>query len=287
MKTKKVLGSILDTLDFCCRKADAKTLKFLAFAIGSQSGTTKKSIRTNILVQAHELQRLTNIRSQRGKLDITAIDMGLENFAFAKFSWRTDEDKPQLIQWTKLRLDGSFIDAQALKPSFVPKSMSLVGHKLTEVLTQTPPDIFVIERQRTRTMGSANIPDPIVKVNALEHILFAYLNAKKLYSQQTKGTKEPLDYLIESSDPRRMTDFWCKSIPIRRLLDDKFGEGSPKAQLKATSSTLTKMLKISLVKSQIMEQKLASEVQSVSRTDKNYRHSCHQIGPLRTFKVRK
>ncbi|CUS24893.1 LAQU0S21e00826g1_1 [Lachancea quebecensis] len=250
-----VIRSTLEALDWCCRKADSKTLKKLAFSVGSRVGTTKSAIRESILDQCGILSQLAAVRTRRGNLDITAVDLGLENFAYSRFSWAAGEDIPRLTKWDKIRLDGAFIDSKMQKMQFTPKHMTLLAQKLTEVLTMCSTDAFVIERQRTRTMGSANVPDPILKVNALEYSLYAFLHCKMLYSGSAKTLDRQLDYIVESSDPKKMTEYWCNSIPVEKLLDPARGAGSPKAKLKPNSSALSKMLKITLVKSMLLERK--------------------------------
>ncbi|CAR21834.1 cruciform cutting endonuclease [Lachancea thermotolerans CBS 6340] len=245
--------STLEALDWCCHKSDAKTLKKLAFSVGSRVGTTKAIITENILDQCGILNQLAAMRTQRGNLSITAVDLGLENFAYSRFSWAASDNIPRLVKWDKIRLDGAFIDLKMQKLQLAPKHMALLGQKLTEVLMLDPTDVFVIERQRTRTLGSANVPDPILKVNALEYTLFAFLRSKALYSRPAESPGQRLDYIVESSDPKKMTEYWCNSIPTNALLDSTFGAGSPKAKLKARSSALTKMLKIALTKSMLME----------------------------------
>ncbi|SCU88683.1 LAME_0E00782g1_1 [Lachancea meyersii CBS 8951] len=247
MGTKRVIRSVLDGVDYFCRKTDNKTLKKLALSIGSQAGTTKTALRSNIVAQCELLKKLSDTKKSMGKLDITAIDMGLENFAYSRLSWHADQKIPELREWNKMRISSPNADSDDIKTPFTPKMFTQVGQTLTDTLTAKSPDLFVVERQRTRTLGSAAVPDPILKVNALEHVLFMSLNAKKFYVKN-------LHYLVESSDPRRMTDFWCQAIPIRKLLESAYGLDSPKAHLKATSSTLTKMLKIALVKSMLLRQ---------------------------------
>ncbi|SCV02336.1 LANO_0F16930g1_1 [Lachancea nothofagi CBS 11611] len=247
MGKTKVIRSVIEGLDYYCRKTDSQTLKKLAFSVGSPIGTTKTSLRDNIVAQCQLLHNLTTIKREHGWISITAVDMGLENFAYCKLQWRTDQTLPTVVEWNKMQLQGPVLNSGVSKIPFTPRFMAEAGQRLTDILTKDPPHLFVIERQRTRTMGSAKVPDPILKVNALEHVLYMSLSAKKLY---VKG----FEYMVESSDPRRMTNFWCQLVPVKEVLDSKYGPDSPKARLKATSSTLTKMLKIGLVKSLLLQQ---------------------------------
>ncbi|SCU94434.1 LAFA_0F21814g1_1 [Lachancea sp. 'fantastica'] len=247
MKAKHVLNAVLDGVDYFCRKSDSKTLKQLAISIGSQVGTTKTSIRHNILNQCELLQQLADVRKSRGSLDITAIDIGLENFAYTRLSWNAGKELPELKEWNKIRLSSLDESSDIVKTPFTPKFLTGIGLNLTDILTKRAPDFFAIERQRTRTLGSAAVPDPIIKANALEHVLFMSLKSKNFY---TGG----LDYLVESSDPRRMTDYWCQLIPVDDLMKSKNGLKSMEGTSKSKSSTFTKIIKIALVRSMIEQQ---------------------------------
>ncbi|CEP62184.1 cruciform cutting endonuclease LALA0_S04e09736g [Lachancea lanzarotensis] len=247
MRTRNVLNTVLDGVDHFCRKSDNKTLKKLAVSIGSQLGTTKSSMRYNILHQCELLQQLAEVRKTRGKLEITAIDIGLENFAYSRLSWNGVGKLPELKEWNKIRLTGLEKEPETVKTLFTPKFLTEIGQNLTNILTQAAPDFFVIERQRTRTLGSAAVPDPILKANALEHVLFMGLKSKNFY---VNG----LEYLVESSDPRRMTDYWCQLIPIHSLAKPNNGLETTSTAPKLKSSTFSKILKIALVRSMLQQQ---------------------------------
>ncbi|SCU99480.1 LADA_0H20032g1_1 [Lachancea dasiensis] len=262
---QKVLKSALEGVDFYCRKSDTKTLKKLAFFTGSKVGTTKASLRTSITMQCALLQQLSDVRKKNGRLEVTAVDMGVENFAYSRLSWKISQPVPEIIDWNKIQLQNSTIGIVPTSVSFSPKYMARAAQTLTDILTKRPPDLFVIEKQRARTMGSANIPDSILRVNALEHVLYTSLLAKRYYKE--------LKYLLEASDPRRMTDFWCQLIPVRRLLAATYGTDSPKLESKANSSNLSKLLKIELVKSVIFED--SAEMFTLS-TDLQQRVSSYQ-----------
>lgn len=252
-KNKVKLKGIVSGIEHYCKKSDAKTLKKMAFSIGSKEGSSKTEIRNNILYQSTLLHDLNKIREQKGKLDIMAIDMGIENFAYSRFSWSLDDQTPVLTQWGKIRLGEKFLEPGMKASILQPNVMSELGFNLTKFLTSNSPDAFVIERQRARTMGSANVFEPILKVNILEHVLFSNLEYRLLLERENKYSKQK-EYLVKSSDPKRMTDYWCKLVPTKNLLEAKYGRGSPKMELKSTSSTLTKMLKISLVQSLLQDQ---------------------------------
>lgn len=236
----------LDALDLYCRKANARTLKRLALFIGAAQGTNKSTMRESIMFQAGFLEELRKRKQENNVVSILAIDAGIANFAFARFSWASDQKLPLLLDWNKIQLQEKFLPENRFTMTLRPRDTSDVIYNLTEYLTtELPvPDAFTIERQRARSMSSKTILEPILKVNVLEQVLFSNLENKIRFNQ---GPAK-LNYMVASSDPQRMTSYWCSLTPTRKALTQNFPEDSEESKLKITSNRLSKSIKINLVK---------------------------------------
>lgn len=234
----------LEALDLYCRKANGQTLKRLALALGAAQGTNKSTIRENILSQAAPLEELRKRKEQNNAVSILAIDAGIANFAFARFSWAKNQHLPQLLDWNKIQLKDKFLPHRKYM-SLSPSDTSEVVYGLTEYLTtELPvPDAFAIERQRARSMSSRTVLEPILRVNILEQVLYSNLKNKIKFNEGSK-----LNYMVASSDPQRMTSYWCSLTPTRKVLGKNFPDGSEEAKLKIKSNRLSKSIKINLVK---------------------------------------
>lgn len=244
-KSTGLTRNAIDALDMYCRKANARTLKKLALSLGAAIGANKTAMRTNILTQAVPLEALKRRKYKNGSISIVAIDAGISNFAFSKFKWSIGEELPTLLEWDKFQLEEKFLPPHRKKMSLHPDDTSQVIYDLAEYLTsqKTLPDMFTIERQRARSLSSKSILEPILRVNILEQILFSNLRNKPKYNSGLK-----LDYLVSSSDPQRMTSYWCSSTPIKQTLHTELLEGSKETKLKMSSNRLSKSIKIGLVK---------------------------------------
>lgn len=232
-------------LDLYCRKASAKSLKRLALSLGAGLGTNKTQIREHIVNHVTALEDLRRRRQDNRALSIVSIDAGVSNFALARFSWSFDQELPSLIDWKKIELNQKFMGPERVNMSLHPEDTSEVVYGLTQYLTsELPvPDIYTIERQRARSMSSRAVLEPILKVNILEQLLFSNLRNKVRFTPSSK-----LNYLVLSSDPQRMTSYWCDLTPTRKVLGKTFPKGSEEAQMKISSNRLSKSIKINLVK---------------------------------------
>lgn len=241
----KLPKSALAALDLYCRKASARTLKRLAFSLGAALGVNKSSLRNNILTQAHALEELSKIKLAKGKVCITSIDLGISNFAYAKFELSSTNDLPKLMDWNKFHLEEQFLQPYGEKMSLHPTDTSQVVYDLCEFLTSQAdlPDMFTIERQRARSMSSRAILEPILKVNILEQILFSNLINKTKCHVPNK-----LDYMVVSSDPQRMTSFWTSFAPIIGVTEQPNQKDSKDMNPKNSSNRLSKSIKIDTVK---------------------------------------
>ncbi|CCE90871.1 cruciform cutting endonuclease TDEL_0B07420 [Torulaspora delbrueckii] len=245
----------IKALDLYCRKTNARNLKRLSLSIGAALGTNKSILRENILSQAAALEELRYRRQKNGTVSVLSIDAGISNFAFTRFSWPLNQELPSLIDWKKIQLRDKFMSPGRKEMSLHPEDTSQVIYELTEYLTtELPlPDVFTIERQRARSMSSRTILEPILKVNILEQVLFSNLRCKARLASGSEG-----NYLVASSDPQRMTSYWCSLTPIRKPLGQNFPKGSEEAQMKMSSNRLSKSIKINLVK-RILEGALGYE----------------------------
>lgn len=226
-------------------KVNLIALRTLAISIGAIKSGTKPILMENILAQMKILDKLQKIRDTKGKLSIIAIDIGIVNFAYCKLIWKRNEDIPVLAQWKKLELKGlSKMEFEPMIEKKVynsePDSMFLLSSVLLEHILRSESDVYLLERQRTRTMGSSAIPEYILRVNILEHLLYSGL--------RLNSSNDGNAYTVLSSSPKRMVDYWCNSLYESDLLRRKLG-------LKSKSrSIITKKFRIALVKSFIHNQ---------------------------------
>lgn len=273
----------LDALDFYCRKANVRTLKRLALALGAAQGPNKTSIREKILFQAKVLEELRKRKEQHKTVSILSIDVGIANFAYARFSWSRNQELPVLEDWNKLQLNEKFLPTSHQSLGLHPVETSEVTYRLTEFLTsELPvPDVYTIERQRARSMSSRTILEPILKVNILEQVLFSNLKNKIRFDN---GSAQ-LNYMVQSSDPQRMTSYWCSLTPTRQALNKNFSQDSEEATLKMSSNRLSKTIKINLVKRMLEGALRSTDEKMISLTpDWSQRLKSHIFGKKR-FKL--
>ncbi|CAI4034748.1 hypothetical protein SMKI_11G1980 [Saccharomyces mikatae IFO 1815] len=230
-------SKILQLVDSCCQNAKSGQLKSLSFVIGAANGTTKEIKRTYIQEQCKFLEELRQQKIRQGGINILSMDAGVSNFAFSKMQLLNDNPLPKLLDWQKLNLEEKFFQ-NLKKLSLNPAETSQLVFDLTEYLFESAPipDMFTIERQRARTMSSRHILEPILKVNILEQILFSNLENKVKYTNRIQNGSK-LRYIVRSSDPHRMTSYWC--FPR---------EETPVGSKKLKSNKHSKDLRIKLVK---------------------------------------
>lgn len=206
-----------ETIRQLCNGVNTTTLTRLAFLIGAKQGT-KKIIRIENIIQQIDLLK----HKQTAPMIITSIDTGIVNCSIT--SLRYENDKLQLLYWDKINLEQKFNDGQQLV--MTPADTSRITHLFVQELLRNPiingTNLFTIEKQRTRTMSSRVVTDPIMKLNLVEHLIYDKLS--RLYNKP-----------IASSDPARMTKFMIPGIVSR------------------DPSTNSKRLRIDLVKSMIFQ----------------------------------
>lgn len=239
--------SALPALDMYCRKANTRSLRKLAYSLGAGLGTNKTSLRSNIMNQAISLNELRQRQLDQGKISVTSIDLGISNFAYAKFEMTLGEELPKLLEWNKFQLEEEFLKSKFKeRMSLHPTDTSEVVYNLCEYLTARKklPDMFTIERQRSRSMSSRSILEPILKVNILEQILFSNLLNKSRYSQ-----KGALNYMVASSDPQRMTSYWNSVMPLKDSIKRSYSKAEEEeTKTNGLSNRISKTTKIVTVK---------------------------------------
>ncbi|SCU78491.1 LAMI_0A04808g1_1 [Lachancea mirantina] len=240
------LAATLSKLDFFCRKCDIKTLKKVSFLLGSREGTTKSALRDELLAQGGLLAKLRNTGGVAGSLNLVAVDIGVENFAFCRLALRADEARSQLVEWSKMQLSNGDDTSK-----FSPSVSAQLAKNLTQRLSRLGPSVFVLERQRTRTAGSANVFEHVLRANVLEHVLFTLLQNQRFLGDDS------LQHQVYSSDPRRMTEFWCKFIGVTSPGNLEGSNDQAKS-----SKTATKSLKIKIAKA-IIAAALSSDLASL------------------------
>lgn len=210
---------ILNTIEQLCNQLNTTTLTKFAFLIGAKQGT-KKLIRINNII--HQFNKLAQHNHDTSPTIITSIDTGIVNCSITSLLYQNKQ--LQLLYWDKINLEQRFNDGlpMVMNPEDTSRIINLFIRDLLRNPIINRTKIFTIEKQRTRTLSSSIVTDPILKLNLVEHLIY-----DKLSTQFNK--------CIESSDPARMTKFM---IPTT---------------ISADKSTNSKRLRIDLVKSMIFQ----------------------------------
>lgn len=181
---------------------------------------------------------------------ILSIDMGVKNLAFcvadasmqsrAGQSGKSESDsearqveaKMHTIAWRRVDVmhemaeanarhqlpigDHSVVPEPNLEDSFHPRALARAAHALlTRVLLPYKPDIILIERQRYRSGGGAAIQEWTVRVNMLESMLWAVLEALKGETwnlPSLSNTKDAGQPQVFDVSPARVGTFWIDSL---------------------------------------------------------------------------
>lgn len=239
---------LLKEIEYYFSKCDKNTLKNLCFLVGASQTGAKKILQENVISQFKLLSKLLQKRDNNNEVSIIAIDMGVENFGYSKFIWSLKDDVPILIDWNKIKLSEKFLSQNCSKIPIHPEIMGVIAYNVTEFLTKDFVDAIFIERQRTRTLGSSSINEPVLKVNIMEHLLYTNLKYRLHY------LGKPDEYILESSSPKRMVDYWCSLIPVKSIIEKQFSSNADQAKKKINSSSLSKRIRISLVRSLLNDQ---------------------------------
>ncbi|AQZ11121.1 MRS1 (YIR021W) and CCE1 (YKL011C) [Zygosaccharomyces parabailii] len=247
-KTPKTRSAI-EALDLYCRKANGRTLKTLGVCIGANLGHNKTEARERIVHQAKYLEILSSCKSNNGVTTLTAIDTGVSNFAYSTFKWYKKDELPTLVDWNKIDLRQKFLPSGDGKMSIDPRDTFLVGHKLTEMFTAILPipDMFTIERQRIRSQSSKTVLETVFMSNIMEQILYSNLKNKQIYYETN------LKYVVNSSSPQRMVQYWCALRSLKSLLQEykdsnSTSGGAPPIESGNQCNKTTKVIRINLVR---------------------------------------
>lgn len=167
----------------------------LSIKLGANFGTNKSSKLSNLDEQIKLLDKLHTQFTEKGKLNILAMDSGVVNFAYIKTTIEKDWSL-SIKFWNKLQLENKFNDG--VKLSLQPKSFTPLTQKLYKFITTDAigenTDIYLLERQRIRTQSSKFVTDPIIKINFLEQLIY--------YSWTNQGKT------IISSDPIKLCQLY-------------------------------------------------------------------------------
>lgn len=205
--------SAVAAIDLYCRKTNGRTLKRLGSCIGASIGKNKTEGRTSVVAQAEKLELLRRRRLKDGETCVTAIDAGISNFAYSMFKWYKDDEVPTLVEWNKINICQKFLGNHRLKMKMDPEDTWKVGYGLLDMFTSkmATSDLYVIEKQRTRSLSSKNVLESVLLSNVMEHILFSNLRNKQLY-ENADG-----NYAVDSSNPQKMAQYWCDLKSLKTL----------------------------------------------------------------------
>ena len=228
-------------------------LRSLAKELGAPTSGNKALLTENILATCSFHLRLHQLilDKQKHHLTITSLDPGVSNLSYATIRVPISAAHPTLTKWTKIKLDISTTTTTTQLPE--PAKTTSVTEQFCDSLLHDPAtastDLFVIERQRLRTHGSVWVPNPILRVNILEHLIFA-----KLQDRSRDGINT-VKYYCVSSDPAKMVKYWVSTEPI--------GTEKSKNKSKSKSKSLRKSIVQRLLFGDDPEVKLASDLKPV------------------------
>jgi cruciform cutting endonuclease 1 len=220
------------------RPVSAKTLQALLTRIGSASSGTKdvlsarfeRDVRRPHLFNARPdwKERLASIDPKHRTLNIMSIDMGIKNLAYCRAAVSYpdgDAMRPEMEVGTWERLN--LIDVtRPLRPDapspshseevedlYSPAVLSEMAYRfLKDAALQSPPDIVLIESQRWRSGGGAAIQQWTIRVNTLEAMLWAILNALRaeslIHAPRTEYERKWRDYEVHGVSPKRVGQYW-------------------------------------------------------------------------------
>lgn len=243
---------VTKVIDLYCRKTNGRVLKRLGSCLGANLGANKTGGRIGIVDQAEKLERLRTRKLLNGETSLTAIDAGVSNFAYSVFKWYKGDKFPTLVDWNKINLCQKFLESNRTKMRMDPSDTWQVGYGLVEMLTNKleTSDIYMVEKQRTRSLSSKNIVESVLLSNLMEHILFSNLRNKLIYGDLDKN------YIVHSSNPQKMAQYWCdlkslstlynrykESVGAKNKTDLSLGESN-----EVQTAKTTKNIRINLVK---------------------------------------
>lgn len=199
----------------------AKTLQHLAFLTGLTSSGTKSHLVDHLTV---ELQRP---RLPRPGGRIVSVDMGIRNLAYCVLDTPSSSSSTGTVHvhdWKRLDVLGRLVDrscdnsnadkssaaaldkrSQSAKADFSPSVMAAAALDITRNLLSYQPATILIERQRFRSGGGSAIQEWTVRVNMLESMLWACLEATKQSDSSRVVPSFPATHAVS---PARVAAFW-------------------------------------------------------------------------------
>lgn len=198
-----------------------ETLKSVSVLVGAKVGLRKADRVGSICDQISVLSSLKRRLVEQGRLVVTAVDAGVSNFAYCSFSIGDEKktQRPLLIDWNKFQLEERFM-GQTDKLPLNPHNFALLSERICNHMLELPydTDLFAIERQRTRTVSSKFVLEPVLRSNILEYLLFSKLQT---YSKSK-------DFAVLSSDPQRMVNYWIEAAQADAMVTEKIEEKTSK-----------------------------------------------------------
>lgn len=197
----------------------AKTLQHIAFLTGLPSSGTKQRLADYLTT---ELRR-SRLPSHGGR--IVSVDMGIRNLAYCVLDapgLSSSMSKIRIEHWKRLdvlgRLTGdtrnvyndsteAALDHQreATNADFSPSTMATTALDITQDLLSHRPTTILIERQRFRSGGGSAIQEWTVRVNMLESMLWACLEATRRSESSIAAHSFPMAF---EASPARVAAFW-------------------------------------------------------------------------------
>jgi cruciform cutting endonuclease 1 len=214
------------------------TLRKLLLSIGSAT-SGKKELLLHRLPQDVQKSRLPR-SSGNGKTRILSIDMGIKNLAFCVIDipgslseknpgtskTKTTPKIPVQVQaWRRLNVVDEVAasslstdlvpseKAEEAEDPYTPSALSKIAFSiLSKTLLPYKPDIILIERQRWRSASSPSIQQWTIRVNTLEGMFWAMLEAIRALSRplHNETQAEGLGYRVHGVDPKRVGQFWLQ-----------------------------------------------------------------------------
>jgi cruciform cutting endonuclease 1 len=215
-------------------------LRKLLLSIGSAT-SGKKELLLHRLPQDVQRSRLPILPGDgNGKTRILSIDMGIKNLAFCVIdiprslsekqpSTRKSKTKPkipvQVQAWRRLNVVDEVAastlstdlvpseEAEEAEDPYTPSALSKIAFSiLSKTLLPYKPDIILIERQRWRSASSPSIQQWTIRVNTLEGMFWAILEARRAMSRplQTDVPEATLGHEVFGVDPKRVGQFWLQ-----------------------------------------------------------------------------
>jgi cruciform cutting endonuclease 1 len=270
----------------------AKALQALLVRIGSASSGNKSSLfdrfkqdlaRPSSVLCQTQAKGKSNAAQNQCNLRVMSIDMGIKNLAYcvanlscSPFASNTANHPNAAVDisaWKKIDLiekeragsdNTGTVEETGTDEDRDPFSLAVLSRTTHRLVTQEilsyEPDIILIEKQRWRSGGGSAILQWTVRVNTLEAMLWATLEAQKGSAHidaYGKITNTRRDYEVFAIDPKRVGYYWLEQH-ARAVAERTEGEGNTLAfqpseeesrGKKTSRSKAEKKAKISLLRS--------------------------------------